>query len=162
MAATTANKTVPNGDGQNGWAEYRRLVLAELERLGTQVAVTQTQGQNTQMAMAQALNDAKAHILDKLRDTVRTMDDDFEKKIRDIEEEAAKKAKEVETRHEKQIGELKKTITKHENDLEKTEKKLEKIDKELTSFKAKVIMLGAVAGFVVAVIDIVVSISIKK
>ncbi len=151
MAATIANKTGPNGEGQNGWTEYHRLVLAELERLSNQVSATQAHGQNTQLAMTQSLNDAKSHILDKLRDTVRSMDDDYDKKI-----------KEVELRHEKQIVELKKTIVKHEKELEKTEKKLEKTDKDLTSLKAKAVMLGAIAGFVVATVGVIASIFIKK
>lgn len=151
MAATTANKNGPNGDGQNGWAEYRRLVLAELERLSNANAANQLLGTTTQLVMSQAINDAKQTILDKLRDTMRVADEEFETKL-----------KALETRLHKENADIKKTITKQEKDLEKAEKKQEKTDKELTSLKAKAVMFGALAGFIVAVCGVLASIFIKK
>lgn len=151
MAATTASKNGPNGDGQNGWTEYRRLVLAELERLSNANAANQLLGTTTQLVMTQAINDAKQTILDKLRDTMRASEEEFDKKLKDLE-----------TRLHREHIDLKKSVTKQEKDLEKTDKKQEKTDKELTSLKAKAMMLGALAGFIVAVCGVLASIFIKK
>ncbi len=152
----------PSGDGQSDWAEYRRLVIAELERLGIQVEAAHAQGVATQLvvsqtvlatqlAVTQAVNDAKQSILDKLRETVSGVKDDSDRKL-----------KEVETRHDKTVADLKKDIVKQEKELAATDKKLEKATLDLTTLKTKAMMLGAGAGFLMALVGLLATLFLKK
>lgn len=161
MAATTA-KPGSNGDGQNGWVEYRRLVLAELERLSSQVAMAQAQGVATQLAVSQAVNDTKQILLEKLRDTMSGIEDDYEKKIRTVETFAERRVKDLEVRHTQRIEDLKREIDKNEKNVKEAEKKLERNEKEVVGLKAKAIMLGALAGFFVAIGAVVATLYVGK
>lgn len=158
MAVTATNKPGPNGDGQNGWTEYRRLVLAELERLSAAVAASQVQGNNMQMATTQAINDAKHVILDRLHDTIKAVEDDYDKKFKIIGIDCENKVKDLEIRQNRKCEEFKRDLAKHWKDLERTDKKLERTAKELTILKSKAALLGALAGFLVALAGVLASI----
>jgi hypothetical protein len=151
----TTSKTTVNNDGQNGWTEYRRLVLAELERLSNVLTAEQATSATLQLSLTQAINSAKQIILDKLHEDIKNADELYDKKLTSYELKLYRRIKEVETRYAKQLSDLKK-------DLEKAEKKLEMTDKEVTSLRSKALVLGALAGFVVALGSLVVSIFIKK
>lgn len=162
MAATTANKTGPNGDGQNGWAEYRRLVLAELERLSSQVAAAQAAGTANQLTLSQAITDAKTTVLEKLRDTIKGVEDDYEKKIKSIENAVERKFKDLEARYNKKIEDLKKEVDKNEKDFKEAETKREKNEKDVAGLKSKMMILGGVATLLVAIAAVVATIYAGK
>lgn len=162
MAATTASKTGPNGDGQNGWAEYRRLVLAELERLSSQVAATQATGVASQLALSQAITDAKNTIMEKLRDAIKATEDDYEKKIKVLENFVERKVKEIETRYNKKIEDIKKEVDKNEKDFKEAEKKREKNEKDVAGLKSKMVILGGIATLLVAIAAVIATIYAGK
>lgn len=151
--STPTTKTA-NGD-QNGWVEYRRLVLAELERLSAAVAKTEANGSHLQMAMTQALSDAKQIILDKLRDSITKNDDETAKIVKDLVADFDRKTAVLEARFAHDLKEVKESLSRDE-------KKLDETHTELTALKAKAMMLGALSGFLVALISLVASIFIKK
>lgn len=159
MTAATGKS---NNDGHNGWAEYRRLVLSELERLSNQATTTQAQLNAMQLTMAQAIGDVKTVILDKLRETISTIDDGCDKNLKALEGEVEAHMKELESRCYKSIENLKKDFIKQEKSLERTDKKLEKTDKTVTGLKAQAILLGAMAGLVVAAIGVIVTYLVGK
>lgn len=151
---STPAKPAANGD-QNGWVEYRRLVLAELERLSAAVAKAETSGGHIQIVMTQALSDAKQTIMDKLRDTLAKSDDETAKMVKDMVADFDRKTTALEVRFAHDLKEIKETQSKDE-------KKLDDTHTELTALKAKAMILGAMSGFIVAVIGLVMSIFIKK
>lgn len=151
----TTPKPAPNGDSQNGWAEYRRLVLAELERLSAAVAKTEGNHSHLQMAMTQALSDAKQAILDKLRDAVAKTEDENDRKIKDLVTDFDRKTKDIEARFAADLKEIK-------DNHEKTDKKVDLTHTDLTSLKAKALTLGAIAGFLVSLVGLVLSLVLKK
>ncbi len=141
MAAAAANKPGVNGDG---WTEYRRLVLAELERLSKDLVYAQGQITTNHLTTSQAINSVKDTILDKLNTAIRESEIGHHKAIEDLEE-----------RYDKKIDELKEDLKKQGKDLDKT-------DKGVTSLKAQAVLLGGLAGFLVAVGGVIVSIIFKK
>ena len=152
--STPTGKPAINSD-QNGWVEYRRLVLAELERLSAAVAKGEANGSHVQMAMAQALSDAKQVILDKLRDSINKNDDETAKIVKDLIADFDRKTAVLEARFAHDLKEVKESLGRDE-------KKLDETHTELTALKAKAMMLGALSGFLVALIGLVASIFIKK
>jgi hypothetical protein len=150
MAATPATNKGPNGngDGPNGWAEYRRLVLAELERVSQDAAKAVQQGTAIQLALTQALSDTRSSMLDKIRETAIEQNKDFDRKLEAAEKESERKILALETKNSSDIKAIREAQDAH--------------GKDLAALKAKSALLGAVAGFVVALASLVVGIFIKK
>lgn len=148
MAAAPASKPGVNGDG---WTEYRRLVLAELERLSRDLDGIQSQVTATNLSTAQAINAVKDSILDKLATAIKTADCEYQKAIHELE-----------ARQNTRFEEFKKNLKKQEKDIEKTDEKTDKTDKTVTGLKAQAVVLGALAGFLVALGSLIVSIIFKK
>lgn len=147
MPATPPSKGA-NGDGPNGWAEYRRLVLAEIERVSQAAAKAESQGTAIQLALTQAISDARTHLLDKIRETASKIDEDHEKKLEAVEKDIERQLKDIETRHQVEIKSIK--------------DEMDKQGKDVSALKAKAALLGAIAGFVVALVGVIASIFIKK
>ncbi len=135
--AATAQKTTPNGDGPNGWAEYRRLVLSELERISNAVAKCDSQSNAFHLTLSKAISDARDNLLDKLHKSCLEQDTERDRLL-----------KEMETQYDQKFTALEVKTDKHTVDL--------------TSLKTKSAVLGALAGFLVALGGFLATVFMKK
>lgn len=124
-------------EGPDGWVEYRRLILSELERISNSVAKCELQANNIHTHLIQAIADAKQSLMEKMREVYQKHEDERDKVVLQLK-----------TEFDKKVSEL--------------EQKTEKAFTEVTSLKAKATILGALAGFVVAVLGVIASIIWKK
>lgn len=137
MATPTSPKTPNHGeDGPNGWAEYRRLVISELERIGAEAAKAVQHSTSVQLALTQALADSRTNLLDKIRETASKVEDENDRKL-----ELNKKDFEEKFR-----------LMRDESD---------RHGREISALKAKAALIGGIAGFLVALAGLIVSIVIK-
>lgn len=83
--------TKPNlKENTNGWAEYRRLVLAEIERLNITTSKLETQQSTDKISWHQQISEAQRQMVDKLHATESRMDDEYEEKHDEISEKVDK------------------------------------------------------------------------
>jgi DNA anti-recombination protein RmuC len=158
MATTPANKAL-NDTGPNGWAEYRRLVLSEIERISTALAKCEGQTNAFHLALSQAISDSRQNLLDKLHELAQHLETDYDKKIEETEKDTNRRIEEVKKDGDKKIDGLKED---HEKRLKDLDKKSDKQSTDIATLKAKAIMLGATAGFVVALVGLFASLFLKK
>lgn len=129
----TAAKTANNSDGPNGWAEYRRLVLAELERLSAAVSKMEGHGSSLQLALSQTISETRQHLLEKIHES----------------------AVQVSAVHAKEVSNL---VT----EIDSLNDTIQKQQKDITGLKTKAAMIGAVAGFLMAAGSLIAGIIFKK
>jgi DNA anti-recombination protein RmuC len=157
--AATQNKSSLSGDGPNSWAEYRRLVLSELERVSAATTKCEIQVAANFLTLTQTINDVRQQLLEKIRETAERIDDEREKKTRELELDYNKKVRELETEYGKKIDEIRKDADKK---LDETKKEIMLLGKDITTLKTKATVLGGIAGFLVALLGLVASIFLKK
>jgi len=138
----TTNK--PTGGDANGWTEYRRLVLAELERLSRELQQIQSQIASLQLVLSQSINDNKHTTSEKIREATNKLDDTYEKRCKETGTETEKSLKELERK------------------LEKADETIEKVAKDLHGLNSKAMALGAAAGFIMSLVGLMASIFFKK
>lgn len=128
---------VNDGDGPNGWAEYRRLVLAEIERVSHAAEKAATLVQNLQVTLTQAIADSKDDLLNRMSEVATRIDHASSLKIQASEKKT-----------EDEIKALREEVTRQGNDL--------------SALQAKATLFGAIAGFIVAVGSVLANMFIKK
>lgn len=136
---------------QNSWIEYRRLVLAELDRVSQEASKAIQQGNAIQLALAQALSDTKSSLLDKLRETAAKLEDNHDKRLESSEKEMEKKIAVVDAKIPPIIAEAK---WLRDN--------IDIFGKDLSALKAKAAMLGALAGLLVTIVGIGINMYMKR
>lgn len=134
MAAAARNQS-------DSWAEYRRLVLAELERLDNAVNKLTQVSLDHEKDLIEDSNSLKTDLLGKLQ----TLKDETVEKVRAMITEIRA---EILNRQQREDAQL-------EGFIAEIEKKVNRVQMEIQILKGKAALLGFVAGLLVAVLSIV-------
>ena len=144
MAATPPVKgnRGPNNDSEdsNGWAEYRRLVLAEIERLDKDASTALAQIATTHLTVTQLVSEARSALHDKIVESVRQVDEEHGRKLE-------RRLSSIKHDHQAEVKRLSDTLDSHV--------------KEISALKAKATLFGAMAGFLVALVSALAGIFIR-
>jgi hypothetical protein len=143
--ATTTNK---NSTGPESWAEYRRLVLAELERLDTAVSKLTQISLEHEKDLIEITSGTKAEMMDKLQ----KLKDETIERVRNMISEIKNELSIKESADVLQIE----TMVQAIND------RLNKVQTEIKVLQGKAALLGFGAGLIVAIISIIAQISWNK
>ncbi len=157
-------------DGPNGWAEYRRLVLAELERLSSAINKVESQETASHQSTIQIIHDMRELFFEKIAQSsvsVHSVQDERRSELEDrvfrimteLKEKYDNDIKELKEKYDNDIKELKE---KHHKDMLDTKAEQNQHGNEISALKAKAAVLGAIAGFLVAIISVVVNIYFKS
>jgi hypothetical protein len=125
----------------DSWAEYRRLVLAELERLDTAVNKLTQVSLDHEKDLIEDSNALKNDLLTKIQTHKDETVDKVRAMITDIRSELLKRQQREDSQLENCIGEI--------------DKKLTKVQLEVQVLKGKAALLGFISGLVVAVVSII-------
>jgi hypothetical protein len=127
------------GSHNDNWSEYRRLVLAELERLDaalTKIAEAILSQERDIMSCKEDLIDRMTKLketsLDKIRELIEATKDELEKEEKENNQKLSNRVRSVEDRHDV-------------------------LSTEIKVLKGKAALLGFLAGLTVAVISLVIS-----
>jgi len=134
MAAAARNQS-------DSWAEYRRLVLAELERLDNAVNKLTQVSLDHEKDLIEDSNSLRTDLLGKLQ----TLKDETVEKVRAMITEIRA---EILNRQQREDAQL-------EGFIAEIEKKVNRVQMEIQILKGKAALLGFVAGLLVAVLSIV-------
>jgi len=143
--ATTTNK---NSTGPESWSEYRRLVLAELERLDTAVSQLTQISLEHEKDLIEITSGTKAEMMDKLQ----KLKDETIERVRNMISEIKNELSIKESADVLQIE----TMVQAIND------RLNKVQTEIKVLQGKAALLGFGAGLIVAIISIIAQISWNK
>jgi hypothetical protein len=143
--ATTTNK---NSTGPESWSEYRRLVLAELERLDTAVSKLTQISLEHEKDLIEITSGTKAEMMDKLQ----KLKDETIERVRNMISEIKNELSIKESADVLQIE----TMVQAIND------RLNKVQTEIKVLQGKAALLGFGAGLIVAIISIIAQISWNK
>lgn len=140
-----ANKPEPSGDT---WAEYRRLILAELERLDMSISRLAETNLEHEKELIEVVSTCKTELIERLQKLKDILEDRYRELI-----EAVKK--ELETKEQNDISALKAQTKELENNYHK-------VSAEVKVIKAKAALFGFLSGLVIAIISLVVKIMWNK
>lgn len=143
--ATNTNK---NSTGPESWSEYRRLVLAELERLDTAVSKLTQISLEHEKDLIEITSGTKAEMMDKLQ----KLKDETIERVRNMISEIKNELTMKESADVLQIE----TMVQAIND------RLNKVQTEIKVLQGKAALLGFGAGLIVAIISIIAQISWNK
>ena len=143
--ATNTNK---NSTGPESWSEYRRLVLAELERLDTAVSKLTQISLEHEKDLIEITSGTKAEMMDKLQ----KIKDETIERVRNMISEIKNELTMKESADVLQIE----TMVQAIND------RLNKVQTEIKVLQGKAALLGFGAGLIVAIISIIAQISWTK
>lgn len=143
--ATNTNK---NSTGPESWSEYRRLVLAELERLDTAVSKLTQISLEHEKDLIEITSGTKAEMMDKLQ----KLKDETIERVRNMISEIKNELTMKESADVLQIE----TMVQAIND------RLNKVQTEIKVLQGKAALLGFGAGLIVAIISIIAQISWTK
>lgn len=143
--ATNTNK---NSAGPESWSEYRRLVLAELERLDTAVSKLTQISLEHEKDLIEITSGTKAEMMDKLQ----KLKDETIERVRNMISEIKNELTMKESADVLQIE----TMVQAIND------RLNKVQTEIKVLQGKAALLGFGAGLIVAIISIIAQISWTK
>lgn len=143
--ATNTNK---NSTGPESWSEYRRLVLAELERLDTAVSKLTQISLEHEKDLIEITSGTKAEMMDKLQ----KLKDETIERVRSMISEIKNELTMKESADVLQIE----TMVQAIND------RLNKVQTEIKVLQGKAALLGFGAGLIVAIISIIAQISWTK
>ena len=143
--ATNTNK---NSTGPESWSEYRRLVLAELERLDTAVSKLTQISLEHEKDLIEITSGTKAEMMDKLQ----KLKDETDERVRNMISEIKNELTMKESADVLQIE----TMVQAIND------RLNKVQTEIKVLQGKAALLGFGAGLIVAIISIIAQISWTK
>lgn len=132
---------MPNvGNSGDTWAEYRRLVLAELERLDSAISELA----KTDSAHDKNLQTVKADLIDRLQKIKDTIDENNRTMIQHIK-------KELSEQEERDISDLK-------NETSALRGQYMKLSSEVKIIKAKAALFGFLSGLGIGIVSIIVKI----
>lgn len=131
----------PKNTSSDSWAEYRRLVLAELERLDTTVSKLTQVSLDHEKDLIENNNAIKTDLLQKIQGLKDETVEKVRKMITEIRSELVKK-------QERENKEL-------EGFIYEIEKRVQRVQTEIRVLKGKAALLGFIAGLVVAVVSII-------
>lgn len=143
-----ATNTSKNSTGPESWSEYRRLVLAELERLDTAVSKLTQISLEHEKDLIEITSGTKAEMMDKLQ----KLKDETIERVRNMISEIKNELTMKESADVLQIE----TMVQAIND------RLNKVQTEIKVLQGKAALLGFGAGLIVAIISIIAQISWTK
>ena len=143
-----ATNTSKNSTGPESWSEYRRLVLAELERLDTAVSKLTQISLEHEKDLIEITSGTKAEMMDQLQ----KLKDETIERVRNMISEIKNELTMKESADVLQIE----TMVQAIND------RLNKVQTEIKVLQGKAALLGFGAGLIVAIISIIAQISWTK
>lgn len=133
---------------RSGWAEYRLLVVNEIERISKELTRTTELIATIQMSSAQAINDLKLTLVQKIQDSHDKSNQEIITQISEIDKDIAIKFKNIEQQLISDVKILRESV--------------DSVTKDVVMIKTKAAFIGALAGFLVALAGVVVSIVLKE
>jgi len=123
------------------WAEYRRLVLAELERLDVAVCKLAETNLEHERELVETLSACKTELIERLQTLKEMIEDRHRRIVEDVKAE-------LETKEKHDIDELKTLIKAVEDSYHKA-------SAEIKVIKAKAALFGFLAGLAIAIASLV-------
>lgn len=126
----------------DSWSEYRRLVLAELERLDNAVAKLTQVSLDHEKGMLEGNNTLRSDFINKVNSVKEELIEKIRKLIEDIRSEIG--------------GHTSSELKNLEDKIESIERKLSRTIADLRIIKGQAAVLGFISGLLVAVVAIIV------
>jgi hypothetical protein len=163
MPATPTKQSV--GEPES-WAEYRRLVLAELERIGQEVARVDRNNATLQLTLHQAIADAKNNLTDKMRELLNRSEEEYDRKLAGVDARAHGALTTVDARSQVDLKALDTRFTDTTKSIKDEAKNIRdeqtKQGKDISSLKTTAALVGGAAGLIVAIAALIAGIVFKR